>query len=170
MKDKLRIFIDMDGVLADFQKAADLIPDWAPEHDKKHPDEVLDFSTFEVISGAKEAVAKLIDMGHDLFIASTPPWNNKAAWGQKGAWIEEHFPALKRKIFLTHRKDLLDGDILIDDTGYRGQADFQGEWIHFGKSKRKVLTDEGWRTRNWGDWESVMVYLNKKYGIKKTSK
>ena len=49
MKDKLRIFIDMDGVLADFQKAADLIPDWAPEHDKKHPDEVLDFSTFEVI-------------------------------------------------------------------------------------------------------------------------
>ena len=88
MKDKLRIFIDMDGVLADFQKAADLIPDWAPEHDKKHPDEVLDFSTFEVIPGAKEAIAKLIDMGHDLFIASTPPWNNKAAWGQKGEWID----------------------------------------------------------------------------------
>jgi|TARA_B100000497_G_C7601228_1_gene361241 5'-nucleotidase len=134
MKNKLRIFIDMDGVLADFQKAADLIPDSASDYDKKHPDEVLDFSTFEVIPGAKEAVDKLIDMGHDLFIASTPPWNNKAAWGQKGAWIEEHFPALKRKVFLTHRKDLLDGDILIDDTTYRGQLDFKGTFIQFGKN------------------------------------
>ena len=87
-----------------------------------------------VIPGAKEAVAKLIDMGHDLFIASTPPWNNKAAWGQKGQWIEEHFPALKRKVFLTHRKDLLDGDILIDDTTYRGQLDFKGTFFHFGKN------------------------------------
>ena len=143
---KKTIYIDMDGVLADFQKAADLIPDWAPEHDKKHPDEVLDFSTFEVIPGAKEAVAKLIDMGHDLFIASTPPWNNKAAWGQKGAWIEEHFPALKRKVFLTHRKDLLIGDILIDDTTYRGQKDFQGEFIHFGTSGSQ-------------DWEEVISHV-----------
>ena len=133
-KNKLRIFIDMDGVLADFQKAADLIPDWAPEHDKKHPDEVLDFSTFDLIPGARDAVTKLLDIGHDLFIATTPPWNNPNSWGQKRNWINKHFPELKRKMFLTHRKDLLIGDILIDDTNTRGQSDFKGTWIHFGKN------------------------------------
>ena len=72
-------------------------------------------------------------MGHDVFIASTPPWNNPSAWGQKRDWIEEHIPELERKIVLTHRKDLLIGDILIDDTTYRGQKDFQGEFMWFGK-------------------------------------
>ena len=38
-------------------------------------DEVLDFSKFEPMFGAIEAVHKIIDMGHDVFIASTPPWN-----------------------------------------------------------------------------------------------
>lgn len=132
MKKALRIFIDMDGVLANFEKAAEQIPD------VKRPDEVLDFSTFEPMPGAIEAVHKIIDMGHDVFIASTPPWNNPSAWGQKRDWIEEHIPELERKIVLTHRKDLLIGDILIDDTTYRGQKDFNGTFIHFGTGPNKM--------------------------------
>ena len=132
MKKALRIFIDMDGVLANFEKAAAQIPD------SKRPDLDLDFSTFEPMPGAIEAVHKIIDMGHDVFIASTPPWNNPAAWGQKRDWIEEHIPELERKIVLTHRKDLLIGDILIDDTTYRGQKDFNGTFIHFGTGPNKM--------------------------------
>ena len=132
MKKALRIFIDMDGVLANFEKAAEQIPD------VKRPDEVLDFSTFEPMPGAIDAVHKIIDMGHDVFIASTPPWNNPAAWGQKRDWIEENIPELERKIVLTHRKDLLIGDILIDDSTYRGQKDFQGEFMHFGIGHNKM--------------------------------
>ena len=124
---KLTIFLDMDGVLANFEKAAAQIPD------VKRPDEVLDFSTFEPMPGAIDAVKKIIAMGHDVFIATTPPWNNPSAWGQKRDWIEEHLPQLKRKMFLTHRKDLLKGDILVDDSTYRGQYDFDGTFMHFGK-------------------------------------
>lgn len=133
---KLRIFLDMDGVLADFEKAAN---EYIKQNSKGirqpgfRPDLELDFSKFDVIQGAKEAVQMMIDMGHDVFIASTPPWNNPSAWGQKGEWINEHFPALKRKVFLTHRKDLLIGDVLIDDTTYRGQTEFNGKFIHFGQ-------------------------------------
>ena len=132
MKDKLRIFIDMDGVLSDFKKAANEIPE------EKHPELVLDFSTFDIIPGAKDAIAKLLDMGHDVYIASTPPWNNPEAWGQKRNWINEHFPALNRKLVLTHRKDLLIGDVLIDDTTYRNQKDFNGLFIHFGLGSKKM--------------------------------
>jgi 5'(3')-deoxyribonucleotidase len=118
----------MDGVLADFNKAAKELP-----KDYDHPDLVLDFSTFTPMPGAIDAVAALLDMGHDVFIATTPPWNNPDAWGQKRNWIEKHIPQLKRKMFLTHRKDLLKGDILIDDSTYRGQTEFEGEFMHFGQ-------------------------------------
>ena len=92
---------------------------------------MCDFSKFEIMPGAKEAVNELLEMGHDLFIATTPPWNHPDAWGQKRHWVEKNFPALKRKMFLTHRKDLLLGDILIDDSKWRGQPEFTGQWFHF---------------------------------------
>ena len=127
--EKLTIFIDMDGVLANFDKAKQSHPDF--EKKGFRPDLTLDFSKFEPMPGALEAVRDLIEMGHDLFIATTPPWNHPDAWGQKRHWVEEHLPQLKRKMFLTHRKDLLIGDVLIDDSTYRGQRDFKGTFIHF---------------------------------------
>ncbi len=133
--EKLTIYIDMDGVLANFAKAAGQLSKNLPENisEKVNMDEVLNFSHFEPMPNAIESVKKIIEMGHDVFIASTPPWNNPSAWGQKRDWIEEHLPELKRKVFLTHRKDMLIGDVLIDDTTYRGQKDFNGTFIHFGQ-------------------------------------
>ena len=142
---KLTIYIDMDGVLANFEKAARELPAGV-----SRPDLHLDFSKFEPMPGAIEAVEKLIDMGHDVYIATTPPWNNPAAWGQKRNWVEKNLPQLKRKMFLTHHKNLLKGDILIDDTTYRGQKDFEGEFMHFGIGPNKM---------NWPQITDVMQQM-----------
>jgi len=152
MMNKLTIFIDMDGVLANFDKAADEHPDNGIKSFR--PDLTLDFSKFEIMPGAKEAVNELLEMGHDLFIATTPPWNHPDAWGQKRHWVEKNFPALKRKMFLTHRKDLLLGDILIDDSKWRGQPEFKGQWFHFGK--------------NGMDWKYIVETIRSIMDVEKT--
>ena len=130
---KYRIFIDMDGVISDFEKAAN------EGNYISRPDLYVDYRNLDVIDGAIEAVAEL-NRDHDVFIASTPPWSRPDVWGHKRDWIVEHFPYLKRKIILTHRKDLLIGDILIDDSRYRGQPNFQGEWFWF---------NQNWSNKNW---------------------
>tara|TARA_R110001592_G_scaffold260277_1_gene524674 strand:+ start:676 stop:1113 length:438 start_codon:yes stop_codon:yes gene_type:complete len=139
---KYRIFVDMDGVISNFEKAAD------EGNYTSRPDLYVDYRNLEVIPGAKNAMSYLND-NHDVFIASTPPWTRPEVWGQKKEWLEEHFPYLKRKLILTHRKDLLIGDILIDDSKYRGQPDFQGEWFWFNKN---------WDNRNW---ESCLEWILK---------
>jgi len=138
------IFIDMDGVIANFKKAAD-------EGGWTHrPDKYVDYRNLEVMPGAKDALIKL-NQDFDIFIASTPPWDRPDMWGAKREWLAEHFSWLKRKLILTHRKDLLIGDILIDDSRWRGQPDFKGHWIWFGTAQRCL------------DWPSTLKLIYKRY-------
>ena len=141
---KKTIFIDMDGVIANFAKAA---KEGGWDH---RPDKHVDYGNLEVMPGAKDALISL-NLDFDIFIASTPPLYRPDMWSAKREWIAEHFPYLKRKLILTHRKDLLIGDILIDDSRWRGQPDFKGEWYWF---------NQDWDTRNWKaclEW----IYKNK---------
>ena len=147
---KYRIFIDMDGVIADFESAAEAEALVKGVTKLSRPDLFVNYRALGVIDGAIEAVAKL-NADHEVFIASTPPWTRPEVWGHKSEWIGEHFPYLKRRIILTHRKDLLIGDILIDDSRYRGQPDFQGEWFWFNKN---------WNNRNW---EACLEWIYKEY-------
>ena len=141
---KKTIFIDMDGVIANFAKAA---KEGGWEH---RPDKHVNFGELEVMPGAEEALRKL-NQDFDIFIASTPPWDRPDMWGAKREWIAKHFPYLKRKLILTHRKDLLIGDILIDDSRWRGQPDFKGNWLWFGTSQRCL------------DWPSTIELIYKRY-------
>ena len=134
----------MDGVISNFDKAA---KEGGWEH---RPDKHVDYRNLEVMPGAREALSRL-NHDFDIFIASTPPWDRPDMWGAKKEWIAEHFPWLKRKLILTHRKDLLIGDILIDDSRWRGQPDFQGDWLWFGTAQ-KVL-----------DWPSTLELIYKRY-------
>ena len=143
----MRIYIDMDGVISDFQKAA------KEGGFNKRPDLYVNYRNLEVIDGAINAIAKL-SADHEIFIASTPPWTRPEVWGHKREWLEEHFPYLKRKLILTHRKDLLIGDVLIDDTRFRGHPDFQGNWFWFNKN---------WDNRNWNACLEYIKILEKDY-------
>jgi 5'-nucleotidase len=62
-------------------------------------------------------------------------------------WLEKYFgERIKRKLILTHRKDVVKGDILIDDRPNNGAKDFEGEWIHFGCD-------------DFRNWHEVLKYL-----------
>ena len=50
------------------------------------------------------------------------------------------------KLIITHRKDLVEGDYLIDDRGKNGTSEFKGEWIEFGSER-------------FPDWNTVVTYL-----------
>ena len=132
---KLRIYVDMDGVIADFDKAKKLLP----EKQQGRPDLYVDYLYLDVIPGAEKALSYLNEH-HEIFIASTPPWTRPEVWSDKRVWLEQNFPYLKRKLILTHRKDLLIGDVLIDDSQYRGQPDFKGNWFWF---------NQNWTNKNW---------------------
>ena len=136
---KLRIYIDMDGVISDFDKAAKQIAVEKGVSKLTRPDLHVDYLFLDIIEGAEEAV-KYLHKHHEVFIASTPPWTRIQVWADKRAWLERWFPDLKRKLILTHRKDLLIGDVLIDDSRFRGQPDFKGHWFWFNKD---------WENKNW---------------------
>lgn len=60
-----------------------------------------------------------------------------------GVWLDDVF---HKRIVITHHKELVQGDYLIDDRGKHGTSEFAGEWIGFGSDK-------------FPDWNSVLDYL-----------
>jgi 5'(3')-deoxyribonucleotidase len=144
---KKRIYFDMDGVLVDFQTGIDKLDEATKEQYKGKLDEVPGiFSLMEPIPGAAEVV-RLLARNYDVFILTTSPWNNPTAASDKVEWVKKYLDdVFHKRVIITHRKDLLDGDYLIDDRGKNGTSEFKGEWIHFGSEK-------------FPDWESVLKYL-----------
>lgn len=152
----------MDNVLVDFKSGLDKIDEKIKQQYRAKTPEKKDrmdeipglFGLMEPMPGAIEAVHKLAEV-YDVFILSTAPWNNPSAWSDKVEWVKKHFdnnnstpdkdPFYKRMI-ITHRKDLVEGDYLIDYRGKNGTSEFKGEWIQFGEEPFKT-------------WDVVTKYL-----------
>jgi len=106
------------------------------------------FRNLEPIDSAINAVEKLLGSDkYEVYFLSTAPWNNPSAWMDKRLWLAEQFgDKINRRLVLSHRKDLVKGDVLIDDRPNNGAKDFEGEWIHFG-------------SKDFPNWDSVIKYL-----------
>lgn len=145
---KLKIvYVDMDSVLVDFQSGINRLS----EEDKKNYFRDEDnapgiFSKMEPIDGAIEAYEELTKH-FDVYILSTAPWNNPSAWTDKLLWVQEYLgDSARKRLILSHNKNLNIGDYLIDDRTANGAGEFKGEHIHFLSEKFK-------------NWKDVLNYL-----------
>lgn len=125
-----KIFVDMDGVLVDFDKHREEL---GLDGDivKAMPDA---YALMDPIPGALDGIRALINLGYDVFIATKPPTGVPHAYQDKVKWIMEHIPELTRKIIITHHKGLLGGerDFLIDDRPFAAFCEeFEGTLIYF---------------------------------------
>lgn len=141
-----RIFIDMDGVLADFERLK-IEREVTGEDLKQMPGA---FRHMEPIEGAIAGVQSLIGMGFECWIATKPPTGIPHAYADKAQWICTHLPELKRRIIMTHEKGLLgdEHDYLIDDRPHKANCEeFRGTLVRF------RCTDE------FPDWETVIGFF-----------
>ena len=144
---KKRVFVDMDNVLVDFESGLAQVSEEVKQEYEGRLDEIPGlFGLMKPMPGAIDAMHEL-QKHYDLFILSTAPWKNPSAWSDKVTWVTKYLDdVFHKRMVITHRKDLCQGDYLIDDRGKNGTSEFSGEWIEFGSEK-------------FPDWNSVLNYL-----------
>ncbi len=149
---KKRIFVDMDNVLVDFESGLAQVSEEVKLKYEGRLDEIPGlFGLMKPMPGAIDAMHEL-QKHYDLFILSTAPWKNPSAWSDKVKWVTQYLDdVFHKRMVITHRKDLCQGDYLIDDRGKNGTSEFTGEWIEFGSEK-------------FPDWKSVLEYLKSEFG------
>lgn len=142
------LYFDMDGVLADFNKALQerVTPELAMQYGEDLDQIPGIFNDLDPVPGAIYAFNELSDK-YDCYILSTAPWGNPEAWMEKRLWVEKHLgEGAYKRLILSHNKHLNRGDYLIDDRLANGAGQFEGEHILFG-------SDE------YPNWAAVLEYL-----------
>ncbi len=155
-----RLYIDMDGVLADFwTRMCELHPELAkmPEEEtrKEYVDSLLRnhspnvFVDLLPMEGAMEAF-NLLAEHYEVYILSTPSVHAPKSYTHKFMWCRMWLgDKAHKKLILSHNKGLLKGDYLVDDRIANGVDQFEGEHIHFGTNK-------------FLGWKEVIEYLREK--------
>jgi 5'-nucleotidase len=142
------LYIDMDGVLVDFESAINLLPLSTQLQYRGQMDNVPGiFGLMQPKPGAIEAFNRLSQF-FDVYILSTAPWDNPTAWSDKLLWIKTHLGEeyAHKKLILSAHKHLNVGHYLIDDRLKNGVDKFTGIHIHFG-------------TKDFPDWPTVVDWL-----------
>lgn len=147
MKKKI-LYVDMDGVLVDFESGLEQCSQEILEKYAGYRDEIPGlFAKMKPMEGAIESFKELSQL-FDTYILSTAPWKNPTAPTDKLNWVKKYLGDVAHKrLILSHHKNLNQGDFLIDDRLKNGAGQFEGEHIHFGVDKRFL------------DWKSVVQYL-----------
>lgn len=162
MKKKI-LYIDMDGVIADFDGAikkynphlhtSDIYPDYEERSKEvykicgENPNIFLELNTLPYSRMYVEALFEI----YDVYFLSTPMWQVPQSYTDKRIWLRKSFGfKTEHKLILTSRKDLNIGDYLIDDRLKNGAGEFTGKHIHFGNEE-------------FPDWHAVFKFLVKEF-------
>jgi 5'(3')-deoxyribonucleotidase len=146
------VYVDMDHVLCDYQKAHDAST-------KKRPEIIYPqsqygfFRNLEPIHGAKTGFLTLNTFENiDVYILSAPSIFNPFSYGEKREWVERElgFKYVK-KLILSNNKGLNRGSYLIDDhISGNGQEHFQGMILQFGSPE-------------FPNWKTITNFFFRKY-------
>ena len=141
------LYIDMDGVLVDFNSGINKLSETLKADYINRYDEAPGiFALMDPIKGALNAFNKLAKL-FDIYILTTSPWLNSTALQDKKDWVEKHLgEKAKKRLIFSHHKNLNKGDFLIDDRKVNGVMQFEGEHIHFG-------------TADFSSWDDILNYL-----------
>ena len=143
-KQKKRLFIDMDGVLVDFDSGVrKSSPGILLFYEGEYDNIPHIFSIMDPIPGAIEAF-KCLQEKYDVYILTTAPWANESALQDKKDWLKKYLgDSIRKRVIFTHRKDFVSGDYLIDDRVVHG---FQGKQLLFGSEE-------------YPDWDAILKEL-----------
>lgn len=139
--DTPRVYLDMDGPLADFD-AAYKAHGLEPKHFKRVAGAYLNLP---VVPGALEAVRFIETLNLQVFLLTKIPSCNPYAATEKLLWVEKHLPALADKVIISSDKGAVgtSRDFLVDDHPEWANADnFPGQVLLF-----------------TGDWDAIKAQL-----------
>lgn len=175
------ILVDQDGVLADYEKS--FLENWKNKFPNEcfisleqrknfhirddYPAELrqkvesIYFSTgfhrnLPPIPGSKEAIQKMLQLGHEVFICTAPLSQYKNCVLEKYLWVEEHFSKdFIKRIILVKDKTLVRGDILIDDRpDIKGVYSPRWEHVLYDAPQNKHVINK--RRLTWSNWEDIL--------------
>ena len=144
---KKRVYVDMDGVLADFYNTAKKFLKENPQQ----PFPQSRWGFFLSLPEIENAISsfKELEKDYDMWILTRPSVKNVNCYTEKAQWLLDHIGGdILDRTIMSCNKSLVKGDYLIDDQLEYGQTEFEGKFLHFGSA-------------DYPDWKTVVEYLKK---------
>jgi 5'-nucleotidase len=176
------ILVDMDGVLADFDRG--FISKWKLKYpdipyipveerttfysSRQYPEEhqpkvwkIMQQPGFFIdlppIEGGIDTVKQIAASGFEVFFCSSPLISNPSGASDKYEWINKHFgKKWVGKLILAPDKTLVDGHILIDDRPeIKGVRTPTWEHVLYDQPFNREITDR--RRLTWATWQDILL-------------
>ncbi len=177
----MRLLIDMDGVLADFEQGflnrwRELYPErpfvslaernsfyLTEQYSTEYRQDIWTiinapgfFRDLPVMTGCIAALNEMESLGIDPLICTTPLRQYQHCVLEKYEWVDEHLgPDWTKRIILTTDKTVVDGTFLIDDkVNIKGRRSPYWEHLIYDWPQNRYETDK--RRLTWANWKEVL--------------